>query len=94
MSGANFNQEGHMRVLYTRFRACSDAHRDFYHADCDKCLMVESNTDRCMDTSHVRDTSGQCLTCELFNAREETLSAKEDARLLYYIKKYTKKGRI
>lgn len=88
MSGAFFNQEGIIRATFHRFRACSDAHRDSYHAECPKCLLIESNVDRCMDITHVKDRGGTCLTCALLDGRVAGTTSKEETGLRRLITKY------
>lgn len=77
-------QEQHVRVLFHRFRACKPEHRDSYHADCPDCLLIESNVDRCAESTHVKDASGKCLTCEVFDGR---VAGVQDGRLLSLLRK-------
>lgn len=58
-----------MRVLVHHFRACSDEHRDRYHDECPRCLLISSNEENCAEATHVKDAGGRCLTCSLFDAR-------------------------
>lgn len=94
MTGAQFNQEGHIRALFTRFRACSPEHQDRYHSECDKCLMIESNIDRCLDATHTRDKGGVCLTCALIDGRIAVMPPKEEAGVLRLINKFKGKGKL
>ena len=80
----NLGQDGHVRAIFHRFRACKPEHRDRYHSECPDCLLIETNEDRCEDVSHTRDKGGRCLTCELIDHR---IAVVDESRLLAYLRK-------
>lgn len=75
----NVDQQTLARLVIHRFRACSPEHRDRYHADCDACLLIESNVAGCSNPAHV---DGRCPICDLFDGRLQDVSPREEIRLV------------